>query len=192
MKYETTYFICLALASITLGILDPLRPAQKVPDPVLPFGPQDVSIVRYHSTISEKMQFFRRSTVVLADTMYICPTRDLLPGLLKYCDERRTKIYVENGFDCEDHASEFKINAARWSVNTYGSSLHAGIAVGEVYVKIYGPVEGLEDFPVCQHALNILCLSDGQLVFIEPTTGKWVNVEGPIYEGVIEVMFIRM
>jgi hypothetical protein len=190
---EIVLALALTVSSIALAIIDPLRPTpkQSIPDPVLPFGPAQVSLARHASTMAQKLDFLG-GRIILVDSLYICPTLDLLPSLLTTCEAMRTKGYVANAWDCDNIAAEFSLSAARWSVATYGRGCPAGIAMGEAYVHIYGPVEGLEDYPPCFHVINIACLADGQLIFIEPTSGRWVNVESAIYEGIIEVQFVRM
>lgn len=171
----------------------PFRPPshrQNLPDPAPPFGPADVSLVRHASTILDSLAITGCENIIITDPHYMCPTRDFLGSLLTTCESGRTKQYVVSGFDCDDIAREYHVNASKWSVATYGNKCPAGIAMGEAYVKINGPVDFLADYPECYHVINILCLADGQWVWIEPVFGTFVNIEAAIYEGLIEVQII--
>jgi hypothetical protein len=181
--------IALTCLSLAFGILDPLRPPpnQELPDPV---NSAEVSIVRHVSSLEERLTFLGTKFMLLPDGQFLCPTPALLPSLLTTCEAMRTKIYVSSAFDCDDIAREFHSSASKWLLATFGRNCPAGIALGEAYVRINGPVEGFEDYPPCLHVINIAMLSDGRLIFIEPTTGHYVDVESAVYEGVIEVQYV--
>lgn len=125
------------------------------------------------------------------DEVYVCPVPSQVPALIAYCEKMRTKRYVANAFDCDDIAKEWSVNAARWSNDTW-PGLNAAIAAGIVWVRVEGTVDGIGKYPRGLHAMNVLRLATGQWIFIEPSSGRWVNVEGAIYEGTIEVFNVEL
>lgn len=126
------------------------------------------------------------------DEVYVCPAPSQLKSLLEYCEKMRTKRYVRNAFDCDDIAKEWSVNAARWSSDTW-PGLEAALSAGIVWVRVVeGTVDGIGRYGGGLHAMNVLRLATGQWIFIEPNGGLWVNIEGAIYEGTIEVFNVEL
>lgn len=173
-------FLCLALcAAIALAASDN-KP------------PPEVAVALTGNRLAHDAAEKLFSNVRAVDDIYVCPAPSQLKGLLAYCEKMRTKRYVRNAFDCDDIAKEWSVNAARWSSDTW-PGLEAALAVGIVWVRVVdGTVEGIGRYSGGLHAMNVVRLATGQWVFVEPSSGKWVNVEGAIYEGTIEVFNVDL
>lgn len=133
-----------------------------------------------------------RSDVRAEDARYVCPTTAQIPSLLKFCEKARTKKYLPEGFDCDDIAREYRVNAALWSVGVW-PSLPAALAVGTAIVRIDGEIIELGIPPSKGlHAMIVLRRADGVWILIEPTTAKWVKAEEAFYDGTIEFLSIYL
>jgi hypothetical protein len=132
------------------------------------------------------------------DAVYIAPTADDIQQLLWFYRWRREGLgYIDEAWDCDNFAREFKYWADVWSVRYYSRS-PAAIAVGVAYVCISGDITDL--FPRSRHrlqapayhCLNVILRADGQWLWFEPQTGQLVNVESMLYEGTISVFKIQL
>ena len=118
-----------------------------------------------------------------------------IDDLIHFHKMRRELIpYLHDAWDCDDYSEEFTYLARVWSVrNGYHETTPA---VGSAFVRISGRYE-LFDKPVdappgVAHAINVIMRDDGQWFFYEPQSGKLQKIEGPCYEGVIEVVKIQI
>lgn len=120
------------------------------------------------------------------DPFLVCPTRAQFVEMATFCAENKTKEYQKNLFDCEDHAREFQVFAARWALKNY-SGLPAGVAVGKAIVWIEGIVDGLGDYGKGgMHAMIVIVLADGRTVLLEPRDSRYIFPLSAVYEGVVE------
>jgi len=129
------------------------------------------------------------------DGIYIAPTSEDIEQLLKFYRWRREGFPpIQEAWDCDNFAREFKHWADVWSVRYYART-PAALAVGMVYVRLDGDVSDI--FPGltnvhCLHVLNVILRNDGQWLFFEPQTGRLVSVESMIYEGTLEVLKVNL
>lgn len=168
----------MKLLSLILSAL--VLVASAAPTPELPSISHAIQIAGrvYEQTRCEEFHF--------SDPLFVCPTRAQFVEMVTFCAKNRTKEYQTNLFDCDDHAREFKVFAARWALKTY-SGLPAGIAVGQATVWIEGQVDGLGNYGTGGlHAMVVIILADGRPVLLEPRNSKYIFPLSAVYEGVIE------
>lgn len=125
------------------------------------------------------------------DGYYLAPTQAEIDDLIKFWAARKeTWPWLEDVFDCDDKATEFKYLASCWSVRHWrGRS--PGVLVGKAYVKLDGPYSLFDDsepWVTGLHVINFIIRNDGEVFFFEPATGKIAPVASFIYEGSIEVL----
>jgi hypothetical protein len=126
------------------------------------------------------------------DGTYVAPTQAEIEDLVKFWLARKEMFpWIEEVFDCDDKATEFKYLASCWSVRHWHGEL-PGALVGKAYVKLDGPYSlfSRDDEPWVTglHVIIFIVRNDGEVFFLEPQTGKIAEVSSFIYEGAIEVL----
>jgi hypothetical protein len=125
------------------------------------------------------------------DEYYMTPTQEEIDDLIKFWAARKeTWPWLEEVFDCDDKATEFKYLASCWSVRHWHGEL-PGVLVGKAYVRLDGPYSLFRDsepWVTGLHVINFIVRNDGEVFFFEPATGKIAPVASFVYEGSIEVL----
>lgn len=112
--------------------------------------------------------------------------------ILFHKSTRQPFHYQSQSWDCDDFAWEFFYLARVWNMRPDPSDPPPPPAVGLCLIHVNGRYE-LFGEPIDEefwHAINVILRDDGQWLFFEPQTGKTQPIEGPIYEGAIEVIKI--
>lgn len=131
------------------------------------------------------------------DTLYIAPTEHDIKQLLKFYRPRRSGLeYLDQAWDCDNFAREFKYWADVWSTRYY-SYTPSALAVGMAYVKLEGDLSDIfpghhEYSPVVYHVLIVIMRNDGQWLWYEPQSGALVPVESMLYEGSAEIIKVNL
>lgn len=127
------------------------------------------------------------------DGSYFSLTAAQVTNLMTFCWARREAFpYIADAWDCDDIAREFHHQARIWGVRLTGGAPIAP-AVGMAYVKLCGVYPLFPNHPDATgvyHVLNVILRNDGRWFFYEPQSGLMCPIEGPIYEGTIEVLKI--
>lgn len=180
-------FLALLLAAGTLLADDPLPPEQ--------FSP----IMTWEETVellAHKVNWCPPdpNPYLLGpeDGVYMTLSQSEIDDLVKFWAARKeTFPWIEEVFDCDDKATEFKYLAACWSVRHWHGEL-PGALVGKAYVKLDGPYSlfSRDDEPWVTglHVIIFIVRNDGEVFFFEPQTAKIAPVASFIYEGSIEVI----
>lgn len=182
----TKILLTLLLAATTLFAEDPTPLADT---PVIMTAEDAVEIINL------KANYCPPDLLLLGpeDSYYVAPTQDQINDLLTFFQARRELTpWLEEVFDCDDKATEFKYLATLWSVRQWHGDL-PGVLVGKAYVKLDGDYSLLFPKSVGQwiqglHVLNFVVRADGTMFFIEPQTGCVADVSSFIYEGSVEIL----
>lgn len=131
------------------------------------------------------------------DAAYNQLTAEEITELVAYWNANKAKLpYMEETWDCDDFANEFAYWARRWvAERTRGES--APPAVGCAYIAIVNNYEiGTRKIVwvkgTIYHVVNVILRDDGQWFFFEPQSGRMIPIEGPIYEGTIQVIKVAI
>ena len=129
------------------------------------------------------------------DGNYYALTPAQIADMISFWRARREPFpYLSDAWDCDDKAREFHHLAHVWSIRLTGGAPIAP-AVGSAYVRLNG------DYPYFSvpvpaygvyHVLNVFLRTDGQWFFFEPQTGNSGPIEGPLYEGIIEIKKVQI
>ena len=132
------------------------------------------------------------------DGRYYSPTQAQIDDLLKFFHHRRELLqYTRDAWDCDDMAREFLLLSRVWSAREFPGLPLAPI-VGSVYVIVDGPYElfprpdGRPAFGTFAHVLNCIRRDDGQWFFFEPQSELMIPIDGPLYEGSMEIIKIQI
>ena len=163
-------------------------------EPITP--PKSSVVLSWMETIdliSARMRYDVPGTVKEGpeDGYYTAPTQEAIDDLMAFFKARREMIpWIEDTFDCDDKATEFKYLASVWSVRRWHGNA-PGVLVGKAYVRLdgdYWPLFPTHDWLTGYHVLNFVVRNDGEIFFIEPQTGCVAEVSSFIYDGSIEIV----
>lgn len=129
------------------------------------------------------------------DLTYYALSQAQIDDLVRFYQDRREPIpYIPQAWDCDDMSREFMMISRAWNVRRNGSLIRCVPAVGEVIVKVEGQYDLFPGSPEVfgYHVINVILRDDGQWFFFESQTQKLWPIEGPLYEGVIEVLRVNL
>lgn len=100
--------------------------------------------------------------------------------------------YEPESWDCDNFALEFFYLSQAWNMRIPAFIRPLPPAVGVALVEVNGPYELFRrtTWAHFYHAINVVLRDDGQWLFFEPQNGKMMPIDGPVFEGVIEVVKI--
>lgn len=178
--------LALLLAATALLASDPITPP---PAPVLLSWDEAIE------QINRRMNYCPEDLRRLGpeDAYYTAPTQEQIDDLLTFFKARRVDYpWIEEVFDCDDKATEFKYLASVWSVRQWRGRM-PGVLVGKAYVRIDGDYSALMpntkgEHVQAYHVLNFVVRNDGEIFFIEPQNGCIAEVSSFIYEGSLDII----
>jgi len=147
------------------------------------------------TAISRRLHYCPPDQLLLGpeDDYYTSPSQEQINDLMVFFKARREMVpWLEEVFDCDDKATEFKYLATLWSVRQWRGN-YPGVLVGKAYVRLNGDYSELMpgskgEWVTGLHVLNFVVRNDGEIFFIEPQTGCISEVSSFIYEGSIEIL----
>lgn len=162
-------------------------------DPPLPIDP--ARFTNWEEAIDilgQKMHWTPPDLLTLGpeDAYYMAPTQAEIDDIMKFFLARRELApWLEEVFDCDDKATEFKYLATLWSVRQWHGRM-PGALVGKAYVRLDGPYSLFQGSPDLHglHVINFVVRNDGEVFFIEPQNGQIAEASSFIYEGTIEII----
>ena len=129
------------------------------------------------------------------DEFYLSPTQTQIDAMVAFAlAHQEWTPYVEEAWDCDNWAREFKYWADVWSLRHLRA--RAGLTVAVAYVRLEGDISelfpGEYDVPLVYHAMITIRRNDGQWFFLEPQNGCVVPVDGLLCLGSVKVLKINL
>lgn len=146
------------------------------------------AVVEFFLDTSVSLAVTANADVFAVDGAYLLPTEEQIRLMTAYCNRQRTKIYRPEIWDCDDIAKEYRVNAEKWALSSFGPKCPAGLAIAEAFVKVSGRIDGIGDYGAGGlHAMLLVKRCDGVWFVIEPGNGHRGRLDAAVYEGTLEV-----
>lgn len=133
---------------------------------------------------------------IAVDVDYISPTQTEIDEMVAFAvAHKEFAPYVEEAWDCDNFANEFKYWADVWSLRHFRSRL--AVTVGVAYIQMEGDVSefipGEDALPLVYHALIVIRRNDGQWFFYEPQSkgNRFAPIEGLLCAGSVKVLRVN-
>jgi len=130
------------------------------------------------------------------DSFYISPTQAEIDEMVAFAvAHKEWTPYVEEAWDCDNFAREFKHWADVWALRHFQARIAVAVAVA--YVQLEGDISelypGEDAIPLVYHAMIVIRRSDGQWFFLEPQSkGRMVPVDGLLCMGSLKVVKVNL
>lgn len=120
------------------------------------------------------------------DGLYFYPTHAQLAKMDKVVFPKMHREYIDEAWDCDDMAFEWRVLTHRWAVENITGKAPIALATFVAYVEIHSGAFDGHWKSEGRHALGLLCDSESVWWYVEPRTGLHVKVEEAKFEGTIE------
>lgn len=137
---------------------------------------------------------FRPAEMETVDAAYITLTDWQIDSLLAYVRKHQHRgRYLDELWDCDDIAREFRLLASEWTLKNFHPTPPAAPAVASVFLKIEGRLDGIGNYGAGGlHVMTAVLRTDGTWFLIEPSNCKRTPLLPVIYEGLIEVHHVDL
>lgn len=154
----------------------------------------ETAIIESFLTVSTSAAMSARANVTVVDLSYMSLTDRQIDHLLDYVRRNQhRKRYLEEVWDCDEIAREFRVLAADWAVRSFQPPPPAAVAVATLLLKIRGRIDGIGNYGAGGlHAMVAIRRVDGVWFLVEPAACKRTPLLGPIYEGNVEVHSVEL
>lgn len=153
----------------------------------------ETAIVESWATVGGSLAMSARLNLDTVDQQYLSLTESQIKDMMAYCARNRTRLYLDEAFDCDDIAREYRVLAERWMLMRFGNPPPpASLAMAQLFVEVEGYVDGVFTYPHALHVVIAVRRVDGVWFVIEPGVDKRGELLRAIYEGTISVFRVEI